>query len=159
MKKVTRRRGILVTICLSLALLNTACPLGVKTPSDVQKVENKLNQVANGLNALAKTNRELYKKNVTNLENRKLVASIINKANSGLDKVVDRVYQIDPNNPASIISGKFDVVKFLNEVNAELAKLNVGNEQLRLSAQAIIALINEAIDLTNRVKEVRNAGN
>jgi len=152
-----QRRKILAAVLLSLGLLNTACPLGVKTPSDVDKVENKINQAANGLNALAKTNRELYKKNVINLDNRKLVAGVINKANSGLDKVADRVFAINPNDPDSIGAGKIDVVKLLNEVSAELNNLSIGNEEIRLAAQAIIAILNEAIDLTNRVKEVRNA--
>lgn len=158
-KSIANKRRLTILLAVSLGLLNLACPFGVKSPADVEKVENKINQVANGLNALAKTNRELYKKNVINLENRKLIAGVINKANSGLDKVADRVFSIDPNNPDSIGSGKIDVVKLLNEVSAELNSLNIGNEEIRLAAQAIIALINEAVDLTNRIKEVRNARN
>lgn len=151
-----RRRQLAILLLIAVVLsTQTACPFGVKTPSDVEKVEKKLNQVANGLNALAKTNRELYKQNVINLANRRLVAGVINKANSGLDKVVDRVFQINPDDPGSVGVGKIDVVKFLNEVSAELNSLNIGNEEIRLAAQAIIAIINEAIDLTNRVKEAR----
>ena len=152
-------KRIALSLVITFALLNTACPVSVKTPADVDKVENKLNQAANGLNALAKTNRELYKKNVINIENRKAVAGVINKVNAGLDKVVDRVYEIDPNNPSSVSAGKVDVVKLLNEAAAELQKLNVGNEEIKLAAQAVITLINEAVDLTNRIKEVRHAGN
>jgi hypothetical protein len=152
-------KRIALSLVITFALLNTACPVSVKTPAGVDKVENKLNQATNGLNALAKTNRELYKKNVINIENRKAVAGVINKVNAGLDKVVDRVYEIDPNNPSSVSAGKVDVVNLLNEAVAELQKLNVGNEEIRLAAQAVVTLINEAVDLTNRIKEVRHAGN
>lgn len=146
-----------LAILLLVAVLTTACPF-TKSASDIEKVENKINQTANALNALAKTNRELYRKNVTNLENRRLVAGIINKANTGIDKIADRVFQINTDDPTSIGAGKIDVIALLNEVSAELNKINIGNEELRLAAQAIIAIINEAIDLTRRVREVRSAG-
>jgi cell division protein FtsB len=149
------RRQLALMLLLALAIANTACPFGVKSPSDVEKVENKLNQGANALNALAKTNRELYRQNVINLENRRTVAAVINKANSALDKVTERVYQINPGDPSSISTGKLDVIKLMEEVNQYLNEINVGNEQIRIAAQAIITIINEAIDLTRRIKEIR----
>ena len=128
----------------------------LSTVEGVNKVEDKLGQVNNGLNALAKTNRELYRNNVINLQQRRTTAGIINQVNARLRQVSDRVFEIDPNNPDSITNGKIDVVALLNAVNAELAKVNFGPPELRLAAQAVIALITEAVDLTNRIREVRN---
>lgn len=122
--------------------------------SDVVKVENKLNQAANSLNALAKTNRRLYQTNVINLQNRQDVAGVINKANRGLDKVVDRVYEIKPDDAGSIQLGKDDVVKLLQGVVGDLGSVQILNEEIRLAIQAIIALVNEGIALTQQIKAV-----
>ena len=151
-------RAVIAILLLSMASVGYG-PCPKKNPlssvEGIDRVEAKLNQAANALNTLAKTNRALYQKNVINLNERRTVAGVINKANTGLDKITDRVFQIDPNNPDSIASGKIDAVVLLNTVSVELGKINFGPEELRLAVQAIIAIVNEAIDLTRRVKEIR----
>lgn len=155
MKKLSQRRGYAGIGVIIVALMVTACPFGAKTPTDIDKVENKLGQAANALNALAKTNRELYRKNVISLVERQRAAGIINKANSVLDRIEGRVYSIDPANPGSISAGKTDLVALLQEAGKYLGEVNFGPQELRLAAQAVIALLNEAIDVTQRIREVR----
>lgn len=152
-----------IAIALVLVTLATSgygpCPSKnpLSTVEGVNKVEDKLGQVNNALNALAKTNRELYRNNVINPNERRTTATIINQVNGGLRKVGDRVYEIDPTKPDSITSGKIDVVALLNGINRELAKITYGPAELRLAAQAVVALVVEAIDLTNRIREVTHA--
>lgn len=158
MRRLTKSRVAIAVILLVLATSGYGpCPskTQLSTVEGVDKVENKLNQANNALNALAKTNRELYRNNVTNLAERRRAAEIISKVNDGLRKVADRVYEIDPNKPGSIDAGKIDVKALLDTVNRELAEVNFGPPELRAAAQAVIALINEAIDITNRIKEAR----
>lgn len=150
-----RSRRHLAILLLALALANTACPFGIKSASDVEKVENKLDQATNGVNALAKTARELYRQNVINLSERQLAGKLVEEVNDGLEAVSDRVIQIDPDNPESIKLGKIDVEGLLNKVIEKLNKFNIGNQQLQLAAQAIIPALNEAIRLVRLVKEVR----
>lgn len=140
-------------IC-SLLLTMPACPK-FSSASDIEKAENKINQSSNALNALAKTNRELYRQNVINLENRKMVATAIGKAASGLDKVADRVFEIDLKDPGSISLGKIDVVKLLRTVGEHLNEINIGNEEIRIAVQAIIFMVNESIALVQQIKEIR----
>jgi hypothetical protein len=153
--------ALLLILVLVTAGWDNSC--GSKNPltsvEGVNKVEDKLSQVNNGLNALAKANRELYRDNVISLTERRTTAGIINTVNVGLRKVADRVYEIDPNNPESIRLGKIDVVTLLEGVNRELAKVNFGPSELRLAAQVVISLTVEAISLTRQIREVSNVGN
>jgi len=155
------RRSLCLAVLLVALVTSGYGPCSVKkqlsTLEGIEKAEDKLVQAENALNALAKTNRELYRNNVINIGERQLVATIINKANTGLDRVGDRVFAIDPNSPGSVSAGKIDVVALLNTVNAELAKINFGRAELRLAAQAVISLITEAVDLVNRIREVSAA--
>jgi hypothetical protein len=158
MRRLTKPRAVALVVLLALTTsAYDRCGGSSKlltTTEGIDKVENKLNQAANALNALAKTNRELYTQNVINLPERKAVAEVINRSNALLDKVVDRVYLIDPNKPDTVEAGKIDVVKLLEDVRKELRSVNFGPPNLRLAAEAIISLINEAIDLTNQVRRV-----
>lgn len=130
-----------------LVVTQTACD-----EADLRKVENKLNQTANGLNTLAKTNRELYQSGIIKLETRQQVAGAINKANGVLGKAIDRAYQIKLDDAGSIQLGKDEVIELLNGVAADLQSLNIGNQELRIAIQATIALVNEATALTRRVR-------
>lgn len=156
---LTKLRATALIILVALTTSAYKCGASkqlLTTTEGIDKVENKLGQVNNALNALAKTNRELYRSNVINKENRQTVATIINKTNSGLQRVADRVYQIQPDDAASVEAGKINVVAILRDLNVELGTINFGPPELRAAAQAVITLINEAIDLTNRVRALRS---
>lgn len=134
---------------LVLALWTAGCDAAT-----LAKAENKLNQAANGLNAAAKTNRRLYQSNVIGLEDRQRVARVINFVNAKLDAAIDRAYAIQPGDAAGLAAGKLNVAKLLREATEEIGKLNIGNDELRLALQAVIALINEANAIFQRVKEI-----
>lgn len=143
------RRRTSIAAVIVLALVAQACDAAT-----LAKAENRMNQAANGLNAAAKTNHRLYQANVINLANRREVARVINFANSKLDAAIDRAYAIQPGDAGSLSTGKIDVAKILREATEEIGKLNIGNEELRLALQAVIALINEANSIFQRVKEI-----
>jgi hypothetical protein len=142
-----RRAHKLTGVVLALAMLTAACG-----PSDIQKVERSFNRSANSLNAIAKTNRELYRQNVINLADRQRVATIVNRSNSLLDKAVDRAYAIDTSNPTSVQVGKDQIVMWLNEAITELRSMGVANERLQLAVQTAIAIVQETISLVNALK-------
>lgn len=149
------RHKQLTILVLVLALGAAACPLNVKNESDIEKVESKLDGATNGVNALAKTVRELYRQNVINIANRKLAGKIIEEVNDGLEKVSDRVIQVDLNNPESVRLGKVDVENLLRKVIEKLNGFSAIDPKLQVAAVAITGTVNEAITLLRLVKEVR----
>lgn len=152
------RLGISLTVLLTITVFGSAftaadCFKSSKVQAtDIAQVENKLNQGANALNAAAKTNRELYRTNVINKPERQRVAGIINKANAGLGKVTDRIYEINPNNLESIELGRTEAIKLVNDVIGDLRSLGVIDPKLKLAIESVITLLNESITLINRVK-------
>lgn len=152
MQRSTKR---IAAALIALALLNTACPSGPKSESDIEKAENKLDKAINGVNALAKTARELYRQNVINLQERQLAGKIVEEANDALEKVADRVALVDLNNPESVKLGKADVENLLKLAIEKLNQFGAGGSQLQLAAAAIVFTINETIALVKLVKEVR----
>lgn len=148
------RRYRLVPLVLVLALCSAACPFSVKTESDIEQVEKRLDRATNGLNALAKTARELYRQNTINLKERQLIGKVVEEANDGIEKISDRVILVDLANPDSVRLGKIDIEALLRKVIEKLNEFS-GNQELQLGIQAVILTVNEAIALVRLVKEVR----
>lgn len=140
---ISTKKLVITLMLVQVLVVQTAC--GASTLS---KLHDRLNQVAQSLNAAAKTNHSFYEGGVYGavaspeaIAVRQRAATVIHDANEKLILALNLAKQLTP---ATFEQGKLAVLTALADA---AAGLHTGNVKIDLVLQSVATLINQAVVL------------